>query len=250
MARYSKQELTELLTGQVGLQLDKDIASQLDDDNVASKLSDAVYKTADYSRNMDKLRDEQKAWLKWREDSQVILDANNAEKQALADRLAKLYEMSNPNPPAAEPPAPRGADMTKEEFDTAMTARLQQFGGAVEQMTTGVIKLSGKYQHDWKEPMDVDGFTKFVEEKRYTDLNQAYDQFVAPKVAERDKATFDAAVAAAKEEGRLQGRSEGNFPIDGGAGDGAISPFRAARPADGTDPRAEFIKAYREAAAK
>ena len=172
-------------------------------EKVAKTLGDDILRQSDYSRNMDALRADRQKWEAWYADSLQWRASEEA-------RIAALANGGNPNPnPAPTFDQEAYKKMLLDEVGKKSQAQEQQFIGLLK---TG-LSLVGRHMAEFREPLDVDALAKVAVEKGQT-LDTAYNDLVAPRRAEAQKAKFDADLKAAREAGAREFASTHKIPID------------------------------------
>lgn len=235
------------------------IAEVLGDEAVAGAFSEGFKTLPDYSRDLDKVRDEWKPkaekadqWEKWyNEQGKPAYETNLAGIKAL-QKYQELYG-ALPEGDVAPSPKPNGQvsnGLTKEELTKALQEQAASFVALTKQAT----RISAQHLSEWKEPLDFDQLEKFAVEGRYADLNQAYKDFIEPRRTERQQKEFDDKLKQRYEEGLREGRSRAEVPGSGGGEPSEPHPFfDRKQPAEKLSPsqaeeaaRASFVQLWNE----
>ena len=175
----------------------------------------------DYSRGMDALKTDKDAfevtqathkenevkWLKFHEELKAI----EAQQQAADGN-------GNPIDPADPQTNPDDKPLTRKE----MQAELAQHGNAYVSLLETTVILQNSHQATFGEALPVTEVKKFAAEHQLP-LQQAYDEFIKPRMAKKREDDLETSKKASYEEGLLKGRSEQLSPPD--AGDKGGSEF-------------------------
>lgn len=147
-------------------------------------------------------------------EAERIRDANFAwadQNKTLIERWAASQQGQQPG---ATITAPSGEVLTKADVTALMNDMRKQFTdtlAAQDESYVGLladtVELTSDYSRRFSgESLPYADLQKFALEKRMT-LRNAYDKFIEPKLEEKRKTEMAAAIAAAKEEGRLEALS-------------------------------------------
>lgn len=183
----------------------------LEHEGFAGKLGEAVMRQSDYSRSQDALKKEREAfdsdksqWKDWYTKSLQQFEAQDA--------ALKSYRETYGDPPVNGKPlidSPVSDFISKKDFDA--------WKQSYEANTISVIETANQVSFDhykrFGEPLDMPAFKKFALESNLP-LAVAYERFIAPKLTEREKMEREAAIKAAKEEGRKEALAEHKIPVD------------------------------------
>ena len=251
---------------QAGLPEDKVKAALeiLQDEKVSNVLGEQVMMRSDYSRNMDSLkRDRETMETKNREYYENELKRTKANEEAVtrANSIVQEYvstygELPNAQAVREGTPGARAAldaskFISKEEHEKAMATLGNQFVTVLENGLTSVAD----YQERFGKALPVAELKKYAIENNLP-LDQAYKNFIQPKVEELNAKSWEEKLKAAKEEGAREALSRVKQPLDNAPR--GTSPFResleatlkadksAARPTE-RDLREGFSNAWREA---
>lgn len=202
---------------------------------LAEALGGDVLRHADFSRNSDELRKEKdefdterKEQKNWYGGAVQQFEANktkSAELQTTLDeRDAQLqrYRESYGDPPGAgardnngnngagdNPPFDTSKFMTVEAHEKALRERDANIIGVVK----GANRLSMDHYMQFGTQLDMDALEKIAVDTGLP-LNAAYQELIAPQVAEKQKTAHDEAIKKAKEEGRQEAMRDHKIPTD------------------------------------
>lgn len=180
------------------------LVAQLDDAEVAKALADDAIaprlRQDEFSRNMDALKtDKQKTaeyyqtLVTWKADQQRILDeaaANGGRQEVIQQVQPDLAKL-------------------EKKWEEQLAQRDGQMIGLLK---TG-MSLASQHAVEFKERLDVDALEKIAIDKKVS-LQQAYDEYVAPRRAETTQAQRTAEIAKAREEGAREFASKHKIPVD------------------------------------
>lgn len=213
----------------------------------------------DYSRDLDKAA--AKAKDKAEKDAKAFYDnwwsteAKPAYDKAIAlqEQYAKykqLYgdlEQQNLNDGNNNKPP---AGMTQEQIDKLISDKLAGVNENYSRTLKEAMRISTQHLKDYGEILDPEELEKFAAEHKYTDIPTAYQNFVAPKLKEKEEAAWQKKLEEAKAEGVKEGRSQApTFP--GERPREYVNPFLKQRGIpEGKDPkevsRDAFLEVFRE----
>ena len=186
------------------------VKEALELDGVKTVVKDRVLARSDYSALMDEAaaelaegRQKITEWTNWYGTASTEFANTTAALTEYEKRFGKLDGTGNPQ---VKP------GMTKEEMEASLDAMLQPRDAAAIDVADLLTDLKLEYRDQFKEKLDSKALIKFAMDKRLP-LDVAYSQFVAPKVAEKQKAEFDAAIKAAKEDGAREYATSHKLPI-------------------------------------
>lgn len=133
--------------------------------------------------------------------------------------------------------------LDKKTFDDEMKKR----DGFTVSLLKDVSFITSKHMLDFKEPPDFDAIEKIAVEQGLS-AKKAYDAWVQPKVAERDKLANEAALKAAREEGLREGQSRQAAGVIADSKDQSpfLSNLRKSQDVK-TGPKDAFLSGWREA---
>lgn len=189
-------------------------------EKVAPRVKETAMMRSDYSRNQDRLRDEETALqqkIKETEQfyqSQILADHNNAEAfqklQQERDRLkAALTSGGYGYTEDENKPAPgNGNYLTKEEWQK----RESQLQADSLKIFGRTNYLSMKHFKEFNEVLDVDAVYKLSMEKGLP-LDVAYDSYTADLRQKKAEERHQAELAKAREEGRMEAMSKAGLPL-------------------------------------
>lgn len=190
------------------------------------KIREAFVTRSSYSRDLDKVRDEahkkgldegttkSKAFYDkwWKEEGEP------AHKQAMSildeyNQLVSLY--GKPDSPKGNGNGNGQQTFSMEEVEKMLNDKLASTNSAYIDMLKKSMSVSARHLHEFGEPLNPEELEKFATDNGYSDINQAYQAFTAPRVAEREKAKHEEALAKAREEGLKEGLSRSHAPTSG-----------------------------------
>ena len=154
----------------------KAVLEALGDEAVAKAFNEGFKALPDYSRDLDRVRDETKAstaatvkgeYDKWYQET--ALPAYQANLQGV-ETLKKYQATYGPLDDAAANAASNGNRpnpdvLTKKEFEEALRSRDQMYVN----LTKTATRIATDYYHRFKEPLDVDAVEKLAVEKQLPD---------------------------------------------------------------------------------
>ena len=216
----------------------------------AKQLGDDILRHQDYSRMADELRKKEGELGIWYQDV-LKITADNKKAVDDATSIAERYRQQY-----GDLTEDGGKPLIASPANTAEVKELREALQRTEANTLGLFKVGLRVatQHlkDFNEVLDTDALAKFAVEKGLT-LESAYKEFVAPRVADRQKTEMDEKLKAAREEGARDALSKHKLPTD--PMPRAPHPFFD-RPKPEEAPqgsrglRDEFVQAFHEAGAK
>lgn len=175
----------------------------------------------DYSKNMDTLKTDRDAF----DASQVEHKKKEAEWLQFHAELKAIEAQQkaadgggDPIDPADPQANPNDKPLTRKE----MQAELAQHGNAYVSLLETTVILQNSHQATFGEALPVTEVKKFAAEHQLP-LQQAYDEFIKPRMAKKREDDLETSKKASYEEGLLKGRSEQLSPPD--AGDKGGSEF-------------------------
>lgn len=186
---------------------------------VAPRVKETALMRSDYSRNMDRLREEEEALKKKISEteqfyqSQILADHNNADAfQKLQSELQRVKAALasgdvNYNPQSSTS-QPNPDIITKEELEKRERSMQQD---ALKLMARTNF-LSMKHFKEFGEVLDVDQWYKHALDKGLP-LDVAYDSYTADLRQKRDEERHKAELAKAREEGAMEYASKHNLPL-------------------------------------
>ncbi len=197
----------------------KALKEVLADQKVESRLKDTVLMRSDYSRNMDKLRDEEKALqtkLKETEDfyqAQIMADHNNREAfENMRSELEKARSAGYSHTTYKTEEEGGGQVsanyVTKEQYEKAQ-AQLQ--GQALELIGKSNF-LSVKHFKEFGEPLNIEEVFKHAMSKSLP-LETAYDSFTAELRQKRQEEKYKKEKDEAVQEAVRDALSKHNLPL-------------------------------------
>lgn len=231
-------------------------------EKVSKQLGDDVMRHSDYSREMDKLREQegklarqQKEWETWY-NTDALPAFNRA--QANASRLKQFEEtygsLDGSDDGRRPNGAPTGDFITKKDAETYMRTLEQN----MLQVTKKAVGYASKHLHEFGTPMDVEALERIAIERKLN-IDQAYEELTRDSRAHLTESQKQAAdkkrqddLDAAREEGRREVRTQLRVPID--TAPKTPHPFfdrpKGEDAAKATDRvlRDDFVQTYNEAA--
>lgn len=235
----------------------------------ASKFLEAGYsRQSEFSRAMDALKKQtddfeaQKAtWNTWYRDAEAAVQTRIAEAvQAKAQLNAYKETFGDLTPDQTKTQTQQQTQQqafTPEQIQAWMT---QQAGGLQSHLQNFVIdsaKVQGDYYQQFNRPMspvEVDELVKAATSQKRP-LMDVYKDFVAPKLAEKTTAEWEAKLKKASEDAVRDALSKHQLPVDAGAK--GPSPFLSnvvkaqqgdTRPASESQLRNAFVESWNNAA--
>jgi len=171
----------------------------LSGEDVLDVLGDGVSRQADYSRAMDKAREENEKARRhyednvaWRAEQKTAFDnmteqtkkltAENARfRQALRDPDALLGDDLDPDP-SARPPIDTKKFISREEAELIWNKRADELERGGLSIMSSLSKLTARHLKDYDEVLDADALIKHATEK-HLDINAAYTDFTSERAA-------------------------------------------------------------------
>lgn len=244
------------------------ILKAIENDKVSKKLGDELMTRPDYSRAQDELRkqteafEQQKsAWQEWYKTADAAVRDQQAKSvQAIAQLNA--YKETFGDLSGTDAAAKAAAAAAAQTFDpTQLQAQLTQQFQQMQQRLLGTVvdtaKVQGEYFQTFNKPMspvEVDELTKLATSQNRP-LLDVYRDFVAPKLAEKQTADWEAKTQNRVSEAVKDALSKHQIPVD--AAPKGTSSFlsrvqeaqkTANNPRTEAERRASFVEAYNGAA--
>lgn len=245
----------------VSPELSAKLQEALGNEAVSKVFADGLVARPDYSRDLDKVRDETKSMTKAQWD-----DWYNREVKPVAEHNFKLAQQAEQyrtlygdlDGTAAPKPNGNGGSvdgngnyLTREE----LTRMLAERDGAHVNLAKTLNKISFDHYRRFGAELDLNEIEKLSREQNLP-ADLAYERYIAPKVADQQKQQHEAALKAAREEGFRDGASRRGTPLDAGQREVSLLFDRTAAP-DASDTRSAeqksmdaFFKGWQEAAEK
>lgn len=179
----------------------------------AKYVNDSTLRQQDYSRNMDALKADKDKWQKFYQDT-LTWKATEEQRLADLDARVKAYEAAYPDEGNGRQPViqpVQGDFISKKDFDQKLAEMGTQFVGLAKVMGS----LASRHVLEFKEPLDTEELAKVAAERGLT-AQQAYDAMVQPKREASQKASFEAQLKAAREEGAREFATKHKIPADPG----------------------------------
>lgn len=171
----------------------------------AKGLEDSILMRSDYSRNMDALKADRAKWEKFYQDNLVW-------KAQEEQRLAELQAAQNGQPPVQQQVVQQvQPDLTA--IEKKWEEKLAQRDGQMIGLLKVGMSLASQHAVEFKERLDVDALEKIAMDKKVS-LQQAYDEYVAPRRAQQTEAQFKAKLEEARAEGARDFASKHKIPVD------------------------------------
>jgi hypothetical protein len=179
----------------------------IENEKFATALSGSLSRQEDYSRNMDALRKdregleaEKSTWREWY--------AKAVEQDAA--REAELVKLRGGQPTNTTTTSTSiNGGLTKADLEKI----LAQERGSLIAVTKAMGRIASRHAAEFKEALDVDAVEKIAIERGIR-VEDAYEQYVAPRVAERQKAEFEQKLKDAHDAGVKEGMSKHGIPDD------------------------------------
>jgi hypothetical protein len=198
-------------------------------DKFATALAASVSRQEDYSRNMDALRKDREAfqadkssWTDWYKSATETDAAREAELQDLRKKVG-----TNGGGGAGGGNSDK-VGMTREDLDKVLASERGNMISVIKAMGT----ISSRHAAEFHEALDVGAVEKIALEKRIT-VEQAYEDYVAPRIQTRKDEEFAAKLKAAHDDGVKEGLSKVGLPDDSAAPRGHHVLFDRPRATDG-----------------
>lgn len=191
-------------------------------DTVKSRVNDGVLKQSEFSRRMDEvaarekeLEEEEADLTSWRNDLMVW-------KQAKEEEFKTAKPTPTPEPDGSDDEEdddmPKGKYLTQEQLEDILKEKLGKLTQGTQAGFSGLVgltkflqKANNKYYKEFGEYMDPDDFEKFYVENKHTDYDRAFNEFISPKMKEKDEESRKTELEKAREEGRREAMS-GRIP--------------------------------------
>lgn len=179
---------------------------------VVSKLRNTVALRSEAQRAMDRARNAAT-------EAEQLRDQNFEWAERNKSAIERWAASQQAQQPGAVITTPSGDQLTKADVIALMTDMRKQFADTLAAqdesyvtLLADTVDLTSDYSRRFGgESLPYADLQKFALEKRMT-LRNAYDKFIEPKMEERRKTEMAAAIAAAKEEGRLEALSHREDP--------------------------------------
>lgn len=199
--------------------INPEVEKILSDEKVSAKLRTGVLAKAEFSRGEDELRTARQSfeaevneartkiegWQKWYGDTTKEVTDMQTKLKTYADTYGELDD-TNKRREAAK------VGLSKEEFDAALQTELQRHDMAALKFADDLTDLKIEHRDRFKEKLDTSAVYKIAGEKNLP-LGIAYNEYIADRVALKNKEDFDTAIKAAKEEGAKEFATKHNLPV-------------------------------------
>lgn len=189
----------------------------LSDEAAGKAFAQAFVPQSDYSRDLDKTRDEWKG--KADEALRKVAEYNDwYEKQAkpaseqfsqTANRLKQYEDRFGALEDGTQRQQLPPDVVTKKDMEEWVQRSSQNTARVMKDLSTVTVDHFKRFG----ETLDVEALEKHAVENNLP-IRQAYDSLIAPKVRERETAEWDAKVKAAREEGARDYASRHQLPVD------------------------------------
>lgn len=192
---------------------------------VSSKLRNAVALRSDASRALDQARARTLEAERVRDENMRWAEAN---KEPLGRFIASGGRFETVQTPSGETLSKADVvelfgDYEKKLHD-ALAEKDEQYVG----LLADTVELSAAYSKEFPgESLPYGELQQFAISKRMS-LRNAFPLFIEPKLTTKRKAEFEAAIAAAREEGRLEGLGQREDPVTAESGGEIGSAFKDA----------------------
>lgn len=192
------------------------VEGALKDEKLAPKIRERVLARSDYSRNMDRLKQEREqfqrevteargrisGWQNWYE--QTSKQAAELQRQNEAYK-SQFGELEGGERVVTKP------GVTQEEIDARLRREFDQRDSSAIAFADALTEIKLDHRETFKEKLDTQALIRFATEKGLP-IDTAYREFVAPRMEEKRQKEVDDKIAAAREEGRRQALSEHKLP--------------------------------------
>ena len=202
MALDTKQYIEQLAQA-AGLSDEEkaDILKVTSNEKFAKALGDDVLRQQDYSRNMDALKADQTKTATY---YQSLVTWKAEHDQILAAALAA----NGQQPQTVQQVQP---DLTA--YEKKWEEKLAQRDGQMIGLLKTGMSLASRHAVEFKEALDVDAIEKIAVDKKLS-LQQAYDDYVAPRRLVTSDELRKTEIAKAREEGAREFASKHKIPVD------------------------------------
>jgi len=221
------------------------ILEVLKDDKAGKAFLEGFVPQSDYSRDLDKTRDEWKGKLTeaekkvlgyddWYKGARATFDANVVQAQATEAKLKQYTDTFGAlDDSGGNPKLPPDIVTRKDLEDMA-----RGISGNTASVLKALTHAASDHMHKFGQPLDVDAFEKFMIDNNLAPKD-AYERYVAPKMEEKRNVEFEAKLKTAKEEAVRDYASKHQMPVDTAPRE--HSPFfdRKEMPKDGTELQQE-----------
>jgi hypothetical protein len=180
----------------------------------AEELDKGVKRQSDYSRSMDELKTEkQKVEAQinqWREWYNTAVTNDAAREEELKELRTKVGSTTTT---ATTTSSGANGGMTKAELEAVLAGERSRLISVTKDMG----RIASRHAAEFHEALDVDAVEKIALERGLT-VAKAYDEYVAPRIAERDKTAWEEKLKLAREEGVREGLSKRDVPDEAAKG--------------------------------
>jgi hypothetical protein len=169
------------------------------------ELGKGVKRQEDYSRNMDEartLKQQTEAQIvQWREWYNTAVTNDAARETELQELRAAKGGVTTASTTTTTP----AAGFTRKEIE-------EREGRTIQIIKQG-MKLASRHASKFHEELDTDALERIAVDKGLS-LEQAYEEYVRPRVEEASKKDVDEKIRIAREEGLKEGLSKRDLPDD------------------------------------
>jgi hypothetical protein len=194
------------------------VLKALDNEQFAEGVTGSIMRQDDYNRNLDALRSKSQELDQWYHETAMPAYRTNLES---IDKLHK-YEQTYGDLDVAGPTNTQGNDMGQEEILKAVDERLRARDLAFISLQKDVSDITFDYYQRFGEKLDLNEIDELAR-KTGLPAKQAYKEYIAPKLEEKQKSDFQEKLKAAREEGYRDAVSKHSLPVDSSQRDS--SPF-------------------------
>lgn len=204
------QEYLDSLAQTAGLDDESKAALKkaLGNQKFAEELEKGVKRQSDYSRSMDELKTQKQAveaqigqWREWY-NTAVTNDAAREEELQQYRR-----ERGNTTGNGNGTVTPTSTGFSKKEIEDMLAGERNR----LISITKDMGRIASRHAVEFQEALDVEAVEKVALEKGLT-VAKAYDEYVAPRIKEREQKSFEERLKLAREEGLKEGLSRRDLP--------------------------------------
>jgi hypothetical protein len=199
------------------------VEEALRNESVAKSLSASTLRQSDYSRQMDEL-------AKAKEAAGAEINRREGMLEAEKTRYAEWYEGANKDYLNATEKLKRYRSeygdldgdtimnkptedyLTKEQYEERLAQELEQRDRRAIKFADVLTDLKLEHKDKFSERLDTDALFEHIE-KNNLNLEVGYKDFISDRVAEVNQAKVDEQIKQAREEGRMEGRSQAALPV-------------------------------------
>jgi hypothetical protein len=253
MAVNAKDYLEQLAqTAGLDAETKATLLKAVENDKFATALAASVSRQEDYSRNMDALRKDRESFETDRTSWKDWYAQATAREAEIAAELEDLRKKAHAGGSGGGGGNGDKVGMTREDLDKILAGERGNMISVIKAMGT----IASRHAAEFHEALDVTAVEKIALEKRIT-VEQAYEDYVAPRIQTRKDEEFAAKLKAAHDDGVKEGLSKVGLPDDSAAPRGHHVLFDRPRPTDGKpaapaglrERAANFVEAWNSAPA-